>query len=67
MTSVPNQIVRSRRVAGVILMLSALGTVIILLLLTAQCSAQSSPVVGVPRTSLGASTATVSVLEIPHR
>lgn len=39
MTTIPRTIVRARRTAGGILVLSALGTVIMLMAMAAQCSA----------------------------
>lgn len=60
-TTIPRQVVNARRIAGLILVLSALGTVIMLMILLAQCSTQPSSVAVATGTTSNTATAPASV------
>lgn len=65
MTTIPRAVVRARRTTGVILVLSALATVIMLVTMAAQCSTQSAAAGGAPGRSSNASVPTASVSQQP--
>ncbi|MDQ3274270.1 MAG: hypothetical protein M3Q39_04365 [Actinomycetota bacterium] len=58
-TTIPRQVVNARRIAGVLLVLSALGTVIVLVVLAAWWATQSPSVTGVAGTPSNTPTTTV--------